>query len=434
MRRARAFLVLFACLLTLAAAACGGETIPPAPGPAHQSPTATESPEPSPTATPTAASTVTATPTPVPTPTPSPAATATHSPEPTPAPAPEPTATPTPPPATEYLPLTMGEPRALPAGMALYYLEHHCEGAWDTHRVIAQADAAQFRVDRPLSFFDEQSHPGADVVVYGVSASGQTLAALRCERGFCWTIDGPDGHAVSALWVSEDGGETWETWETWGEVPVVGASVQILAVTDDDVALFARKVSSGQEELRRAWWFRSGEQLTPPEGLDSPYMAAWRVSGDGLNPVWSDRPRWSDNPNTSFVDASGGLLGKPPGGEVTASGSFWWPTVSLPGGTLLWSTHRGYPPIEPDRFFTINEQGVILGAYSWEDPKPLELIDHLGGELFVGLLGIDACGPMRATVLVDLETRSVHEVVGLDEAFPGTRGLLGLFAARPAPE
>ena len=428
MRRTRAFLPLCFLLLPLAAA-CGGESVPPSTGQAHQSPTATESPEPSPTATPTAASSVTATPTPVPTPTPSPAATATHSPEPTPAPAPEPTATPTPPPATEYLPLTMGEPRALPVGTALYYQEHLCEGPWDTHRVIARADSEGLLVDRPLAFFDER--PG-DALLYGQSASGRTLAVVACERGICMSIDGPDENAIAALWVSGDGGGTWGR---WGEAPVP-YEARISAVTGSDVAFASLQTGEDQEgePLPRAWWFRSGEQLTPPEGLDSPYMAAWRVSGDGLNPVWSDRPRWSDNPNTSFVDAAGGLLGKPPGGEVTASGSFWWPTVSLPGGTLLWSTHRGYPPIEPDRFFTINEQGVILGAYSWEDPKPLELIDHLGGELFVGLLGIDACGPMRATVLVDLETRSVHEVVGLDEAFPGTRGLLGLFAARPAPE
>ncbi len=348
-------------------------------------------------------------------------------PTPSPTPAPEPTATPTSAPATEYLPLTMGEPRAVPAGTALYYLEHHCEGAWDTHGVIAQADAAQFRVDRPLAFFDELSRPGADLVVYGVSGSGQTLATLRCERGFCWTIDGPDGHAVSALWVSEDGGETWER---WGEVPVVGASVQILTVTDDDVALFARKVSSGQGALRRAWWFRSGQELPLPEGLDSAYVEGWRQTGDGPTPIWSDAGR------STFATAPGERLAMPPS-DIPASEWGWSLATGLPDGSLLWGRVGWNRKLqERDEFVIVDEQADVVAAFSWEESNPLEVIGQLKGELYAGLLGPFSCGDVRTTVLVDLGTGTVHTILGLNDSLGGIprTGSLLLHAARPAPD
>ena len=107
MRRARACLPLFAFVASLAAMACGGETIPPARESGASAPTATSATlaaEPTRTATPTAVLTATPSPSASPTPTPptATATTATSTPEPTPEP-----------PAIEYTPLTFGESRAL---------------------------------------------------------------------------------------------------------------------------------------------------------------------------------------------------------------------------------------------------------------------------------------------------------------------------------
>ena len=79
-------------------------------------------------------------------------------------------------------------------------------------------------------------------------------------------------------------------------------------------------------------------------------------------------------------------------------------------------------------------------ALSKDDPKrTLQFVDHLGGELFVGLLGGGrVCGERSVTVLVDLGTRTVHPVSGIDAALAGIdrSGFLGFFGlrfARPDP-
>ena len=393
MRRTRAFLPLCVLLLPLAVA-CSGENIPPATGPAHQTPTATESPEPSPTAAPTAASTATATP--VPTPSPSPTATATPGPEPTPPPSPQPTATPTPP-ATEYLPLTMGEPRALPAGTALYARSYgSCEGPQDWHRGVA-TDTHELLWDEPLS---ELPHGGD---LGGVSASGNTLAAVSCERGVCMSIDGASDDAINALWVSGNGGETWER---WGEIPTTYRGISL--VTGDDVALEVRWPE------HRAWWYRSGEDLAIPRFLLVPRIWAWR--GSGARP----EPFWPDGEGTALVSASGERLPRPWDFLVAAS---------LPDGSILWRSNFGdREALGRDMFLRLDEQGARLGAYSWDSPRPLAVLDHLEGQLLFGMLGPFACLDTVRPVLVDLESRTVHPIPGLDDR----EGFVP-FAARPPP-
>ena len=90
----------------------------------------------------------------------------------------------------------------------------------------------------------------------------------------------------------------------------------------------------------------------------------------------------------------------------------------------------------------MRHQGALLGAYSWGDQgsdeghRPLWLIDHLEGPLFVGFLGSAACGDVTETVLVDFGSGNVHPVPGLDPEADLRRSPI-LFAARlaepPAP-
>lgn len=330
-------------------------------------------------------------------------------------------------PAIEYTPLTMGEPRELPAGTALYYWQHRCEGAWDTHRVVARADSDSLLTDRPQAFFDDRLDRA---LINAVSASGRTLAALGCEHGVCFSINGADEDAVTSLWVSGDGGKTWDR---WGEVP---PDTQVSAVTEDDVAL----VNFGSRfDAPQIWWFRSGREVEPPEEFDLGYVAAWRQSGDGLTPVWANRLSWSNNSQWAFADNSGERLTILPPNDMATPDSVWWPTVSLADGSLLWSIGRWNLSKEQDLFTHTDERGSILGAYSWEGPDFLWLVDHLGGQLVAGLLGSPACGSTRATVLVDLQAQSVHPITiaGPDDALQMVQGHSPpflLFAARAAPD
>ena len=326
-------------------------------------PTATR---PQPTMTPTAAATPMTRPTPATIPVPAPLPTAHPPPEPTP------TQTPEAEPAVHFAPLALGEPRALPAGTALYYMEHRCESAWNTYRVVAPPGAAALVVDRPAAGIPEL--PGLGSVWIGASASGRTLASLECDQGYCLTIDGPSEDAVASLWVSTDGGETWER---WGEVPPAAG---ISEVAEGDVALY---IPGNQGPRLR--WFRSGEEVAPPQGLSRPFLVMWRGGVDGRVPLWAGRPY------PTFV-TSGHRLATPPGGDGANGGSTWWPAVDLPDGSLLWTQ-------SDVRFATTSEGGEVLGAYSWAPPKDdpalskddpkrtLQFVDHLGGELFVGLLG-----------------------------------------------
>lgn len=278
----------------------------------------------------------------------------------------------------------MGEPRELPAGTALFYGRHSCEGVWDMYRAVAGSGADAWLVDRPWAFFDEEE----EVLLqsFGVGPDGKRLAVLACERGDCESgYSPPSDDAILALWSSEDGGSTWER---WGEVPVVS---WIWEVAEDDVALR----SSSSRTPSRFWWFRSGAGITPPGEIDSAFIAAWRRS------------------------------------EV-------WPSaINLADGAILWSIARQALPDERDLFAHTDEQGAVVATYSWEGSEPLELVDHLGGERFVGLLGENVCGNHRATVLVDFETQHIRPIAGVqpDDVVRATQGHWGalLLFARPAP-
>ena len=287
MRRALMSRPLLMCLLPLAVAACGGETIPPAPGPAHLSPTVTATA--TATATPTALPSATPTPSPAatPTPDPTPAATATPISAVTPTPATTPEATPEPiSEPHEFTLIKRVERRPLPTGVALYYWVTGSRGR-DLRRVLFDGAAGSYREDRPLAFFDDKG----GVEHAGVSASGQEVAAMVCHVGRCsWVIEWESPDAVQHLWVSRDAGRTWED---LGQV-LPGSLVG--AVTEADVVVVEWNLWESRE-----WWNVSDEEWSEmlerlaPLGLDEvegwESRNRWAVSGEAYTQAEPTRPR-----------------------------------------------------------------------------------------------------------------------------------------------
>ncbi len=250
-----------------------------------------------------------------------------------------------------------------------------------------------------------------DASLGGVSPSGQTLVARVCERGVCQSLNSRQSEdSANGIWASVDGGETWER---WGDFPEGTLNAWVSVVTEDDVAVFAPS-----DGAYRAWWFRSGEELEPPEDIASPRILGWLTDGDAPQPIWED------GDGTVAVSASGDVLPRPPGFSLA---------IPLPDGSLLWSkvTFRSVWLEEPggrDLFLHLSDQGGIVGAYSWDGPSSLVLIGHVEGQLFAGFLGTWGCKDVMDTVLVDLGSRSVH-------TFPRIAGgTVVPVAARPAPD
>ncbi len=288
----------------------------------------------------------------------------------------------------------MGEPRPLPPGSALYFREAgSCHGpVWWT-RAIATG-AGELVWDNPLAKLppintDNRGPENWGPQLARVSASGQTLVARVCERGACMTFDRVDEDAVEALWGSTDAGETWERWGDYPDGGVWGVSETDVAFRDTD---------------GRVKGLRSGEEWVPPEPEDRPSPRAsgwgdgWRATARLANRVWSK------------VDDR-------------------------------LSNHEREPG-QLDLFLHFSDPGAVPGAYSWggegsyESHRPLWLVDHLEGQLFVGFLGSEACGDGTKTVLVDFSSGTVHMVPGLDPGADLRRSPI-LYTARltepPAP-
>ena len=324
----------------------------------------------------------------------------------------------------EFSPLTLVAPRQLPAGWALYYGDHHCEGVYDAFRVVRAPDGGTVGVERPWGFFDER--PGY-TDSFEVSPSGETLAVLACEQGFCESRHtSPSEDALLALWVSRDGGQTWNR---EGETP---QRTLIWAVSDEDVALARPAYDPEQWPEYRAWWFHSGREVMIPEELGRGYVVGLYETEVGLEPIWKR------DSEPVYVLASGTPLTQPLADHSGGADVEWWLTTVLPDGSLLWSLIEwGKGRGNSDLFAITDQAGAVRDMYSWEDArKPLLIIDHLHADLFVAAFGVNICGDMRETVLVDLGTRSVHPITGgLGEArrqnSPFGGGLL--LGVRPAP-
>ena len=305
----------------VAVAACAREATPTSSAPPAPPPTAAASPqlEASPTTSPTPTATSTTSPAASPTATAtskpslaaSPTPTATSTPRPTPSrsppaagtPAPERTPTPTQEPVgIESTPLTLGAPRELPTGWALYYGDHHCEGVYDAFRVADTRDGDTLGVERPWAFFDEQ--PGY-TYSFSVSRGGQTLAVLACERGVCESgHSSPSEDALLALWVSRDDGLVWER---QGEAP---QGAWISAVAEDDVALQVRTSDQDERPEFRAWWFHAEHEVAASSGIHPAIVIGWYEDAGELRPIWRRlaQPGYavdSGRPLTSPLGSSG---------------------------------------------------------------------------------------------------------------------------------
>ena len=426
--------------LMLAVAACDGEATPPAsssaePPPAVTStaaPTATpaRTPTPSPTPAPTSTPSPTPSPTPVPTLTPgaTPAPTPTPSPTPvstsTPSPTPEPTPTPTPEPhGIEFTPITRGEPRPLPAGIALYYWVYPCTGCGaqpaDYRRVVFEEAVGALREDRPLAFFDgasDREHYNP-VRSFGVSGTGQTLAAAVCHAGYCEVevVDGeyyPSSDSELRLWVTRNDGRTWED---WGQTL---PQTRIIAVTDDDVVVSTENIWADRWDwLTDEQWAQMLERLATL-GLDE--REGWRY-----------RRRWV---------RSGEAYSPPPEPVPPSVGAVNWKRADIRlDGVVAWAagTQGGY------LIALANADGSVRRAYA--------STDDLEGRLFivenvlVRPTGVLRRGNFQREVatleIIDLTSATLHEVEGLalplgfdpEEGVNAARGLLPPHGVRPAP-
>ena len=405
----RSMLVWLGCALTLAAVACEDDSHTLTSSRAEFTPTVTV------TTTPTAAVS------PTPASAPSPAA--------SPAPGPalpqrqrwwEPRPTPLP---FEPTLLTHGEPRSLPAGLAIYYWAGPCTacsaGGCGLERVVGDGTAHAKRRDRPLEVFDglnrenmaEMPYCRDAVRSFGVSTSGQTLAATVCHVGFCehwsdgspptehgWGRSPPTVDAELRLWVSQDNGRNWQGWG------LLLPGSRIVEVTGDDVLITTQNI-----------W---GERWA---GLSE---AAWdemigRLALLGLDTTqgWERRFRWV---------ASGEAHSQPlePIRPAFVGGLSWRGLGERSDGTFVWAGrlyHGGLLIALADADGAVQRSYITSSRYRYSDM--LLLADDL---ILTASLAVKFV-PGTTIGLVDLATMSVHIADGL------TLPPLQFIAARPAP-
>ena len=379
-----------AALVAALLAACGGEPSVPAPTP---TPVATLTPTVAPTPSVTPVRSPVATPTPTPTPTPSPSVT------------PSPT-----PPAIDYLPLAMGEPRALPAGLALFFGRTSCwqcgpGGFADILRVVFDAEAGAFRADRPLASFDGGG-PSPPLSSFAVSRSGREMAVAVCGTGVCAWASGTSGpDARMHFWFSRDGGGSWE------EVGVALPGSFILDVTAEDVLVW---------ELNE-WYDRSRwDYLDDEEWAE--LLAPLAPLGVTPSTPWRYRLRWlGSGEEFTTEDGSAALpyrgwkdgqpdLATPPG----PGGLEWYMRDAHPDGVVAWRGWNG----DASLLAIADAQGAVQGVYGLPSGGQWSM-SFVAENLLVR--GVDRPPveeafdepPDTEVELLDLTTLSVHPIKGL---------------------
>ena len=391
MRRAVA---LVCCVLALAAAACDSEPTSPASSPADPTPPAAVTA--APTATTTTPPPSASTPRPTPSPSAPPESTS------TPSATPEATTAPTLPPYDiEFTPITRGEPRPLPAGLALYYFVLGCTACdgevVDYRRVFFDDAVGAFREDRPLKFFDgasDREHYNP-VRSFEVSESGQTLAATVCHAGYCEIepvggASGPSADTELRLWVSHDGGGTWEDQDQ------LLPQTRIIEVTDDDVLVSTSNVWRAREH----WTWLTDEEWEAMLARLAPLGLADELEG------WAERTRWV---------AAGEAYSRPPAPVAPRLGDLnWWRLRDQPATAVMWAAtaQDNYLLVIADREGSIER---VYGARDW----------FAGGSFITDdllirsrtLTGTPFWIEATTMELVDLATASIHEVEGLSLPF-----------------
>ena len=427
-----------AALVVVLLAACGGEPSAPAPTPAA-TPTLTATPSATLTATPSATLTATPSATPVRSPVATPPPTPTVAPTPTPTPTPSatptatPTAPPTPmptPPAIAHLPLTMGEPRDLPAGLALFFGRAPC---WrcgapyvDILRVVFDADAGVFRADRPLASLDEVGALWGSPGDFAVSRSGREMAVAVCHA-FCGGSIVPPGPPDVRVWRSRDGGRSWE------DAGAVIPSLWIEEVTVDDVLVREWNFRSEYEWERLG---RRGEEWTAP-------LAALGVTP---STSWKYRLRWlgsgeeftGEEDPIAYRGWRGGLpdLVSPP----ALGGLEWRVGDARPDGVVAWDGRQG----DAWLLAVVDAEGAVPDVYGL--PSSGQRRMSFVSENLI-LRGVDRPSledgdfeelPVTEVELLDLATLSVHPIEGLslpmDEGPASVGPRYHFLFARPAAE
>ena len=416
-------------LLAALLAACGGdEPSGTAPTPAAQpsapvsatatAPPSTATPSVAPSPSPTAAPTVAPTTAPTPSATPTP-------------PTPTPTASAVP---VEYLPLTVGEPRELPEGLALFFGRYscwQCGGAYvDFPRVVFDAEARAFRVDRPLAFFDEVGLPES----FAVSRSGREMAVAVCGGGVCsWPpfgISEPD--VAMHVWFSRDGGGSWE------EAGMALPASFILAVTAADVLVW---------ELNE--WQDRGEWNHLDDGEWADFLAPLAPLGVTPSTSWLYRLRWlgSGEEFTSEKDDNvwswsylGWQDGAPDLAQPPTLGGLRWHGVDVhPDGAVAWEGWDG----ETSLLAIADTRGALRGVYGL--PSSGQAMSFVAENLLVRGVDrppVDEAGdepPATEVELLDLATLRAHPVAGLSLPMDQGPASLGgvpyhFLFARPAAE
>ena len=412
-------------LVAVLLAACGGVPSAPAPTtPPTATPTLTATPSATPTAMPTLA------PTPSMTPVRSPVATPSPTPTPTPTVTPAPTPSPTPP-AIDYLPLTMGEPRDLPAGLALFFGRipcWQCGAAYvDILRVVFDADAGAFRADRALASFDEEWPQGLLPESFAVSRSGREMAVAVCGTGACaWPLGDSEPDAEMHFWFSRDGGGSWE------EAGVALPGSFILEVTADDVL-----VQELNEWHDRSWW----DYLDDEEWAE--FLAPLAPLGVMPSTTWRYRLRWLGSgeefttEDESVAHLYQGLRDGQPDLPALPAPEDWRVGDAHPDGAVAWLGWDG----ETSLLAVVDAEGALRNVYGLSFGHR---ISFLSENLI--LRGVDQPSPEDAVhdapatevELLDLATLRVHPIRGLslpmDEG-PASVGVrYGFLFARPVAE
>lgn len=330
-------------------------------------------------------------------------------------------------PSIAYTPLTLGEPRELPAGVALYYYTALrctlCKPLpLDVRRAVFDEGAGELRQDRPLAFFDEGidffDYSGLDygtqkVTSFGVSRSGQTLAVTLCHVGRCQVepVGGvyPTVDWDLRLWVSDDGGRNWE------DRGLLLPETAIVDVTDEDVLLRTRNfwryadrkyTGNGREHMR---------MRLEPLGLNAlegrEHWFRWAVSGAEHVPS-----------NTEPTPPSGGRVD-------------WRQALVLPGGSVAWSA-------EAEGVYLLaiaGEEGTvehILGSEKplWGLPSVHDLVLSPVTLPSLYLLSVVESGEVRRSMLLDLATSIIHPIGGLPQDDRWSNAASVFLGARPAPD
>ncbi len=390
----------------------------------------------------------TATPTVAPTPDASPVRSAEAMPPPSPSVTrtvpPEPSASPTPspdPPAIDYLPLAMGEPRALPAGLALFFGRSPCwrcdAGYVDILRVVFDAEARAFRVDRPLASLDGVlPQPASNSTPYhlpqdfAVSRSGREMAVAVCGVGACaWPMGRSEPDAERHVWFSRDGGGSWEA----AGVALPGSF--ILEVTADDVLVWEKN-----EWYDRSLW----DHLDDGEWAE--FLAPLAPLGVTPSTSWQYRLRWLGSGEEFTAGDEGSVYpyrgwqdGQPDLPAPPALGGLEWRMADAhPDGAVAW---RAWYEDDDDSLLAVADAlGSLQGVYGL--PSSGHRMSFVAENLLVRGVYRPPVEespdepPATEMELLDLATLRAHPIAGLslpmDEGPASLGRSYGFLFARPA--